>query len=67
MSGGRYNAKCNECGKLFFIGERGAYAYKHVIYSYKKGKFTGYNCMGYFCSWKCLRRMEAKHYCYEVK
>ena len=62
-----YNQRCDCCGKLFYIGDRGAYAYKHFIYKYKNGKFLGYDKVGYFCSWSCLRKMEKKAFIYEVK
>lgn len=62
-----YNMKCPVCGKLFYVGDRGSYVYKHVMYSYKGGVFTGYNSTGYFCSWSCFRKMEKKNFVYEVK
>ena len=64
---GAYNMKCPVCGKLFFVGDRSGYVYKHVMYSYKSGKYSGYNSTAYFCSWTCFRKMEKQNFIYEVK
>lgn len=62
-----FNMKCPVCGKLFFVGDRGAYVYKHKVYTYKKEKFSGYYGTFYFCSWTCLRKAEKQNFIYEVK
>lgn len=62
-----FNMKCPVCGKLFFVGNRSEYVYKHVIYSYNKGKFSGYHGTAFFCSWHCFRKMEKQNFIYEVK
>ena len=62
-----FNMKCPVCGKLFFVGDRGAYVYKHIVYTYKKGKFIGYHGTFYFCSWTCFRKAEKQNFIYEVK
>lgn len=62
-----FNMKCPVCGKLFFVGDRGVYVYKHKVYSYSNGKFNGYNGTAYFCSWHCFRKMEKQNFIYEVK
>lgn len=59
--------KCPICGKLFFVGDRTGYVYKHKIYSYKNKKFTGYQGTAFFCSWHCFRYAEKQNFIYEVK
>lgn len=62
-----YDMRCPICGKLFSVGDRGLYVYKHPLYTYKNGKFTGYHATGYFCSWRCFRTSEKQNFVYEVK
>lgn len=59
--------RCPICGKLFFVGDRGSYVYKHTVYSYKNGEFTGYHGIDYFCSWSCFRKSEKNNFKREVK
>ena len=59
--------ECPVCGKPFFVGDRGAYVFKHIVYTYKKGKFSGYHGTAYFCGWTCFRKAEKQNFIYEVK